>query len=120
MNQQKGGNTVGGKGGANSGAGGAGGSLSVPVSLPPMPMRRDADFEKLYAREFDFEDLEARDFDDYELFARGGFLSGGDARGGDSKTRGGNNISNKNNLKGLKMNGGGNTFNMQSMNQQKG
>lgn len=65
QNQVKGGNTVGGKGGVNSGTGGAGGSLSVPVSLPPMPMRRDLlDLDDVYAR-----DLEA----EYELFAREAF-----------------------------------------------
>lgn len=112
VTQVKGGNTKGGKGGNNSGSGGGGGSLSVPVSLPPMPMRRDVDLEELYAREFDFGDLEAREFDDYELFARGGFMSGGTARGGNSNTRGGNQVNTKNNLKGMTFSGGGNVLNM--------
>ena len=105
MTQQKGGNTQGGNGGANSGKGGQGGSFSVPVSLPPMPMRRDA-----FAAPEMF----------YELYERDAFLDGGPAKGGDSTTKGGNQAHNHNQLKGDSFNGGHNTFNMQSMTQQKG
>jgi hypothetical protein len=180
MNQQKGGNTKGGRGGNNSGNGGAGGSFSVPVSLPPMPMRRDIDYEELYARDFDdFEELFERDaalteshqtgahsnhlsqtftsqgesFPDGQVInihhknkqtggnirghngasnsANGAnapslsmslgkrFLNGGAAKGGDSRTKGGNTQTTKNNFSKGKY-GDGNVINANTMNQQKG
>ena len=153
MNQQKGGNTRGGNGGANSGNGGGGGSMSVPVSLPPMPMRRwlleERDAEPIYeglsghsshgrssvthggntrtnihtsyggSPGFSFSSstkqkggnvrgaaggantANGADAGSVTLARRGGFLSGGGARGGDSRTNGGNRVSNSNNIKGL-------------------
>ncbi|MCJ1246491.1 hypothetical protein MMC30_003699 [Trapelia coarctata] len=109
---QVGGNTVGGNGGRNTGKGGAGGSLSVPVSLP-MPVRRwlHTDPEVyLYER-----NAYPDPFPEPEPF-----LNGGGAKGGDSITKGGNNVKNDNTLKNNKFTGNGQTFNMGSSSSQVG
>lgn len=83
---------------------------------------RDSEDDLLYARDFEDDLLYARDIEEELLYVRepGGFLSGGPARGGDSKTRGGNQVNNKNNLRNMKFSGGGNILNMNTQNQVKG
>lgn len=106
---QVGGNTMGGKGGRNTGKGGAGGSLSVPVSMP-MPMRR-----WLHIRQADPDlYLHERNAYPYAHAEPEAFLNGGGANGGDSKTGGGNRVKNENTLKNDRFNGNGQTFNFGS------
>lgn len=80
-------------GGANYGNGGAAGSLSVPISVPPIPARRSLEY------------LETRDAfadPDADAEAEPGVLDGGNASGGGSKTHGGNHSKNTNKVKGVK------------------
>lgn len=56
--QQTGGNNVGQKGGTNSGSGGQGGSLKIPISLP-MPIRRGLYIRNADPEAFHFEERDA-------------------------------------------------------------
>lgn len=100
QNQQmiQGGNVRGGNGGLNSGSGGQGGSLSIPN---PYKIPRS-----LYARD-------AYAYAEPEAYP-GGFLGGGDARGGDSKSKGGNTVITKTQLSHDDLRGNGNSFNLQN------
>ena len=100
QNQQSvsGGNLRGGNGGPNSGSGGQGGSLSIPS---PYKIPRS-----LYARN-------AYAYAEPEAFP-GGFLSGGDAKGGSSNSKGGNTVITKTSLTHDDFRGSGNTFNLQN------
>jgi len=112
---QVGGNTMGGNGGRNTGKGGAGGSLSVPVSLP-MPVRRWLDTREADPEAYFYErDAFADPFAEAEPF-----LNGGGAKGGDSKSKGGNSVKNDNTLKNNRFTGNGQTFNMGSSTSQMG
>ena len=92
---------MGGDGGQNSGRGGSGGgfapSMSMPMPFPPI--RRDVEF--LYARE------------------AAPFMNGGPSNGGDSKSHGGNEVKNQNNMNGVKA-GPGAQISMGNQNSQKG
>ena len=103
----KSGGVTGGAGGINTGTGGAGGSLSVPISVP-MPARRwleerDAELDAyLYER-----DLYERD-----AYAEADpFLNGGGASGGNSRTGQNNNINTKTGLNKVNI-GNGNAIQM--------
>ncbi|MCJ1478654.1 hypothetical protein MMC13_007335 [Lambiella insularis] len=115
---QRGGNTVGGPGGANSGNGGKGGgfSYSASVQMPPIPRKR-----WLQAREAELDAREAElDLYERDLLERGGLLSGGNARGGNSKTEGGNSSNNKNTIGKTNLKGNGQIINMSSATSQSG
>ncbi|MCJ1360686.1 MAG: hypothetical protein MMC33_010695 [Icmadophila ericetorum] len=90
MQTNKGGNVRGGNGGVNGGSGGSGGALSIPMPPMPLPERRD-----LFAREA-YADADAEAYP-------GGFMSGGDAKGGSSTSKGGNHNNNSPNFKGMKI-----------------